>query len=213
VDDEAFEWSAAKAAANWRDHGVAFPAAVRAFRDPFAIERIDERQTYGEERVNLIAMCDGTLLHVPTRSEGSGSGSSPLAGRIDMSKTPTIAKIRPDGVVVEVLTDGTERPFAVSHTRPMTPDEVAAAACKDPDARPMTPQEWTAAPRVPRTRTLRRALGLTQEEFCARYHIPLDTLRDWEQGRSEPDQPARAYLAAIAGDPEGVCRALNRAPR
>jgi putative transcriptional regulator len=59
---------------------------------------------------------------------------------------------------------------------------------------------------------LRRALGLTQEEFAARYRIPLGTLRDWEQGRSEPDQPARAYLAVIAHDPEGVRRALEAKP-
>ena len=56
---------------------------------------------------------------------------------------------------------------------------------------------------------LRRALGLTQEEFADRYHIPLGTLRDWEQGRCEPDQPARAYLAVIAGAPEAVQRALR----
>ena len=61
---------------------------------------------------------------------------------------------------------------------------------------------------MPRAKTLRRALALTQEEFAARYHIPLGTLRDWEQGRSEPDQPSRAYLTVIAHDPEGVKRAL-----
>jgi putative transcriptional regulator len=67
--------------------------------------------------------------------------------------------------------------------------------------------------RVPRVKTLRRALKLTQQEFAARYQIPLGTLRDWEQARAEPDQPARAYLKAIAGDPEGVRRALHsRAP-
>ena len=59
---------------------------------------------------------------------------------------------------------------------------------------------------------MRRALGLTQEEFAARYRIPLGTLRDWEQGRSEPDQPARAYLTVIARDPEGVRRALEAKP-
>jgi putative transcriptional regulator len=63
--------------------------------------------------------------------------------------------------------------------------------------------------RVPRARTLRRALGLTQEEFATRYQIPIGTLRDWEQGRTEPDRPARAYLKAIAGDPEAVQRALR----
>jgi putative transcriptional regulator len=53
---------------------------------------------------------------------------------------------------------------------------------------------------------------LTQEEFAARYHIPIGTLRDWEQGRSEPDQPARAYLTVISHDPEGVRRALEAKP-
>ena len=64
--------------------------------------------------------------------------------------------------------------------------------------------------RIPRVKTLRRALALTQEEFAARYHIPLGTLRDWEQGRATPDQPTRAYLTVIARDPEGVRRALDR---
>ena len=125
-----------------------------------------------------------------------------------MSKTITIAKMRPDGTVVEVLADGSERPFANIPMRPMTPEEVEEAARADPDARPMTDDEFARAKRVPRAKTLRRALGLTQEEFAARYRIPLGTLRDWEQGRSEPDQPTRAYLTVIARDPEGVRRAL-----
>lgn len=91
----------------------------------------------------------------------------------------------------------------------MTDEEVHAAAMKDPDARPMTDEEFARAKRVPRARTLRRALGLTQEEFAARFQIPIGTLRDWEQGRTEPDQPARAYLKVIAGDPEAVQRALR----
>ena len=85
---------------------------------------------------------------------------------------------------------------------------IAAAAAADPDARPMTPEELRKARRVPRVTTLRRALGLTQPEFAARYQIPLGTLRDWEQGRTEPDQPARAYLRVIARDPEGARAAL-----
>ena len=62
---------------------------------------------------------------------------------------------------------------------------------------------------VPRVKIIRRALGLTQEEFAARFRIPLGTLRDWEQGAKQPDQAARAYLSAIAGDPAGVQRALH----
>jgi len=93
--------------------------------------------------------------------------------------------------------------------RVMTEAEIVAAAEADPDARPMTTEQLRSGKRVPRTKTLRRALSLTQEEFSATYHIPLGTLRDWEQGRCEPDQPARAYLTVIARDPEGVRRALG----
>ncbi|MGB8535224.1 MAG: helix-turn-helix domain-containing protein [Acidobacteriaceae bacterium] len=91
----------------------------------------------------------------------------------------------------------------------MTDKKAHAAALNDPDGRPLTEADFARLRRVPRVRTLRRALALTQEEFAARYHIPLGTLRDWEQGRSEPDQPAKAYLTVIARDPQGVERALH----
>jgi len=129
-----------------------------------------------------------------------------------MSKNTTTAKIRSDGTVVEVLENGKERPFPEIPMRPMTEEEIKAAAAADPDARPMTAEELRTARRVPRTKGLRRILGLTQQEFAVRYHIPLGTLRDWEQGRTEPDQPARAYLTVIARDPEGVRRALTAQP-
>ncbi|WP_293528406.1 helix-turn-helix domain-containing protein [Phenylobacterium sp.] len=93
--------------------------------------------------------------------------------------------------------------------RPMPEADVISAAEVDPDNPPLTPQSLAAMTPVARVRTLRRALGLTQEVFALRYHIPLGTLRDWEQGRSQPDQPARAYLAVIARDPEHVWKALE----
>jgi putative transcriptional regulator len=127
-----------------------------------------------------------------------------------MSKTTTTAKMRRDGTLVELLPDGSEHPFPDTPMRPMTEEEIEAAAWADPDARPFTPEERAKSKRVPRVKTLRRALGLTQEEFAARYKIPLGTLRDWEQGHSQPDQPTRAYLTVIAHDPEGVWRALER---
>jgi DNA-binding transcriptional regulator YiaG len=126
--------------------------------------------------------------------------------------TTTIARMRRDGTLVRVNPDGTEEVMPIPAPTPMTEAEIEAAAWADPDARPFTPEELAKARRVPRTKTLRRALGLTQEEFAARYRIPVGTLRDWEQGRSEPDQPARAYLHVIASDPEGVRRALEHGP-
>jgi putative transcriptional regulator len=113
---------------------------------------------------------------------------------------------------VEVRPDGSERPFPDTIMRPLTEAEIEAAAEADPNARPMTPEELRSARRVPRVKTLRRALRLTQEEFGARYRIPVGTLRDWEQGRCEPDQPARAYPRVIARDPVGVSRMLNDEP-
>ena len=75
--------------------------------------------------------------------------------------------------------------------RPMTPEAIDAAARADSDAQPLTRSDLK---RMPQAKIIRRALGLTQEEFSAHYHIPLGTLRDWEQGRAEPDQPTQAYL-------------------
>ena len=93
--------------------------------------------------------------------------------------------------------------------REMNDEEVVARALADPDAQPKS-EDWLAsAPRVPRIKTIRRALGMTQEEFAERYLIPLGTLRDWEQGRTEPDQAAQAYLKVIAKEPETVSRALG----
>ena len=94
----------------------------------------------------------------------------------------------------------------------MTDAEVHEAAMRDPDARPMTDEEFARARKVPRAKTIRRALGLTQEEFAARFRIPLGTLRDWEQGAAQPDAAARAYLRAIAGDAAAVQRALETGP-
>lgn len=125
-----------------------------------------------------------------------------------MSKTTITAKIHPDGRVVKESKDGGEAAFPRRAMRSMSEEEVAAAAAADPDARPMTPEQLRGARRLPRVKTPRRALGFTQEEFAARYEIPLGTLRDWEQGRTEPDQPARAYLRIIARDPERVHQLL-----
>ena len=93
--------------------------------------------------------------------------------------------------------------------RPMTSEAIERAARADRDAQPLTADDLKRMKRTPQAKIIRRALELTQEEFAARYHIPLGTLRDWEQGRAEPDQPTRAYLTLIARDPDRVNRTLN----
>ena len=96
--------------------------------------------------------------------------------------------------------------------RPMTPEAIEAAARADRDAQPLTPGELKRMKRTPPAKIIRRALALTQEEFAVRYHIPLGTLRDWEQGRAEPDQATQAYLKVIAREPERIERLLNSRP-
>jgi putative transcriptional regulator len=86
-----------------------------------------------------------------------------------------------------------------------------AAATRDSDAKPLTPANFKRMKRTPQVKLIRRALSLTQEEFAGRFHIPLGTLRDWEQGAAVPDQSARAYLTVIARDPEAVRKALASA--
>lgn len=95
----------------------------------------------------------------------------------------------------------------------MSNEQVENAALADPDAQPLTAADFDRMKRVPRVKIIRRAINLTQEEFAERYHIPLGTLRDWEQGRAEPDQPTRAYLTLIARDPQRAHRMLNRRVR
>ncbi|MDG3442017.1 helix-turn-helix domain-containing protein [Nitrospirillum amazonense] len=92
----------------------------------------------------------------------------------------------------------------------MSDEQRHQAALSDPDARPLTPEDMPRLRRVPQVRVVRRALGLTQEEFATRFHIPIGTLRDWEQSRKEPDATARAYLTVIAKDPDFVQEALRR---
>ena len=90
------------------------------------------------------------------------------------------------------------------------PEPPTLITAEDPDAQPLSAADFARMKRVPQIKVIRRALNLTQEEFSLRFHIPLGTLRDWEQGRAEPDQPTRAYLKLIARDPDYVYRALNR---
>jgi putative transcriptional regulator len=62
---------------------------------------------------------------------------------------------------------------------------------------------------VPDVRAIRRELRMSQHQFAEAYHIPLSTLKNWEQGRRAPDAPAAAYLQAIARRPQVIRDALQ----
>ncbi len=100
-------------------------------------------------------------------------------------------RLKADGRIVE-LRDGQEFPLA-----PAAPDAV--------------PPPTSIAPAVtapPAVRDLRRRACLTQLEFAARLGVPVETIRNWEQGKRMPRGPARALLAVISHAPETVFAAL-----
>jgi len=77
----------AKAAANDAKHGVTFEAARDVFKDPFAIEQMDDRQNYGEERWTILGMVQDRLLLVAYTMRGdsiriiSARGAEPYERR------------------------------------------------------------------------------------------------------------------------------------
>ena len=75
---------------------------------------------------------------------------------------------------------------------------------------PLQPAMQPTAARAPKVRELRRRACLTQQEFAARLGVPVETIRNWEQGKRMPRGPARALLAVIAHSPDTVFAALAK---
>ena len=106
-------------------------------------------------------------------------------------------RLKADGRIVE-LRDGQEFPLA-----PELPGLVSAMP-----AEALVPCEAAALPGV---RDLRRRARLTQTEFASRLGVPVETIRNWEQGKRAPRGPVRALLAVIAHAPDTVFQALAKA--
>ncbi|WKA31360.1 helix-turn-helix domain-containing protein [Bradyrhizobium roseum] len=120
-------------------------------------------------------------------------------------------RLKADGRIVE-LRDGQEFPLA-----PAMPGLAAAMpglAAAMPELNPPADSDTAPAvvsgetPALPAVRDLRRRAQLTQTEFAARLGVPVETIRNWEQGKRAPRGPARALLAVIAHSPETVFAAL-----
>ncbi len=70
MDDGIIQWDDAKAIANVERHGVTFEAAREAFKDPFALDWLDESEDYGEDRFAFIGMAENRLLFVAYTMRG-----------------------------------------------------------------------------------------------------------------------------------------------
>ena len=58
-------------------------------------------------------------------------------------------------------------------------------------------------------KSIRRSMGMSQASFSARFGLSLHSLRNWEQGKRQPDPAARAYLRVIEKAPKVVMEALQ----
>ncbi len=110
-----------------------------------------------------------------------------------------------------IMNKNTRDNYDWSELEAMSAEQRLAAALADPDAQPLTEKALKRMKRTPRTVIYRRVMKLSQEEFSEKFRIPLGTLRDWEQGRKEPDAAARAYLTVIGKNPQAVLDALKPA--
>ena len=111
-------------------------------------------------------------------------------------------RLKADGRIVEILADGSERAFAGA--RDAAPgidraDATTAGSATGPDA-PLA----AAYARGVRART-----KLTQSEFAARIGVPIETVRNWEQGKRSPRGPARALLKVIDKAPQVAFAVLS----
>jgi putative transcriptional regulator len=192
------EWDNAKERTNRKKHGLGFRTAARVFLDPYAIE-FDDFTFADEPRFNVIGVVDGRMILVTYTVRKTSFGSFPPEEQSRMKK-------------------GNITRFRLNQKKPPTTDwrrfdemsekDRHKAALSDADSQPATKAQLARARRVPAIRALRQKLNLTQEEFATRFHLPLGTVRDWEQGAHRPDKAAQILLMVIANDPDAVTRAL-----
>jgi putative transcriptional regulator len=122
-------------------------------------------------------------------------------------------RLKADGRVVEILPDGSERP--VQEVPPAQPQALPAAT---PSKSRLASRLAALAPRSARPKTdadyaraIRAATKLTQAEFAERIGVPIETVRNWEQGKRSPRGPARALLKVIEQAPDLAFAALSPA--
>ena len=101
-------------------------------------------------------------------------------------------RLKADGRLVEVLSDGQERV--------LPPAAVKA---------PAEPASVNRASDASYARRVRSQTRLTQAEFAARIGVPIETVRNWEQGKRSPRGPARALLKLLDHAPDVAFSVLS----
>ena len=107
-------------------------------------------------------------------------------------------RLKADGRIVEVMPDGSERAIP--------PDARSIAAAAHNAARSAEARLGEAS----YARNVRGQTGLTQAAFAARIGVPVETVRNWEQGKRSPRGPARALLKVLEEAPAAAFAALGK---
>jgi putative transcriptional regulator len=109
-------------------------------------------------------------------------------------------RLKADGRLVEILADGRERALPPSDPARL-PDVISPSISPDRETTEHLPQLMTAIDAAYAKR-VRSQTRLTQAEFAARIGVPIETVRNWEQGKRAPRGPARALLRLINQVPD-----------
>jgi len=193
-----FEWDEAKSRRALRERGFGFEYAARIFLGP-TLEKEDERQDYGEVRMQAIGQVGNDVLFVVYTDRGNARHivSARLASRkerrtlaIVRRTLENIRRLKPR--ISRAKIDATTEADIRRHMREDDQGETDLASF----AAFIPPQ------------LLRTQLGMTQGEFARALRIPLSTLRNWEQGRVLPDPAARSLLTIVAKNPRAALKAL-----
>ncbi len=107
-------------------------------------------------------------------------------------------RLKADGRLVEILPDGSERPASVSDGQPHSAG--ISGARQSANGRFLD---------AAYARNVRGQTGLTQTAFAAQIGVPVETVRNWEQGKRSPRGPARALLKVIERAPAAAFAVLG----
>jgi putative transcriptional regulator len=109
-------------------------------------------------------------------------------------------RLKADGRIVEILPDGSERELSG-----------AAASHRDGGGRGPAAGDGHDPGAAAYARGVRAQTKLTQAEFASRIGVPIETVRNWEQGKRSPRGPARALLKLIEKAPQVAFAVLGPA--
>ena len=116
-------------------------------------------------------------------------------------------RLKADGRIVEILADGTERAIAAA----LVAGATTAGATIATATGVATPRVGGQGRDAVYAKGIRARAKLTQAEFAARIGVPIETVRNWEQGKRSQRGPARALLRMIDQAPQVAFAVLNAA--